>query len=88
MTVSYTHLDVYKRQSLTKLMTALLLMENVSDLENTKMCIRDRLTDAMAVLARTGGMTGVDFTGTRYDMGNKLGVMEAQVCLLYTSRCV
>ena len=35
--------------------------------------------DAMAVLARTGGMTGVDFTGKRYDMGNKLGVMEAQV---------
>ena len=24
-------------------------------------------------------MTGVDFTGKRYDMGNKLGVMEAQV---------
>ena len=38
-----------------------------------------QLTDAMAVLARTGGMTGVDFTGKRYDMGNKLGVMEAQV---------
>ena len=38
-----------------------------------------QLTDAMAVLARTGGMTGVDFTGRRYDMGNKLGVMQAQV---------
>lgn len=38
-----------------------------------------QLTDAMAVLARNGGMTGVDFTGKRYDMGSKLGVMEAQV---------
>ncbi len=32
-----------------------------------------QLTDAMAVLARTGGMTGVDFTGKRYDMGNEAG---------------
>lgn len=38
-----------------------------------------QLTDAMAVLARRGGMTGVDFTGKRYDMGSKLGVMQAQV---------
>lgn len=38
-----------------------------------------QLTDAMAVQARAGGITGVDFTGKRYDMGNKLGVMEAQV---------
>lgn len=38
-----------------------------------------QLTDAMAVLARTAGVTGVDFTGKRYDMGNKLGVMQAQV---------
>ncbi len=38
-----------------------------------------QLTDAMAVLARNGGMTGVDFTGKRYDMGSKLGIMQAQV---------
>lgn len=38
-----------------------------------------QLTDAMAELARKQGMTGVDFTGKRYDMGNKLGVMQAQV---------
>lgn len=24
-------------------------------------------------------MTGVDFTGIRYDMGNKLGIMQAAV---------
>ena len=36
-----------------------------------------QLTDAMLVLARTEGMTGVDFTGKRYDMGNKLGILQA-----------
>lgn len=38
-----------------------------------------QLTDAMKVLATTKGMTGVDFSGKRYDMGNKLGVMQAAV---------
>ena len=38
-----------------------------------------QLTDAMAEVARKDGMTGVDFTGKRYDMGAKLGVMQAQV---------
>ena len=33
----------------------------------------------MATLARRDGMTAVDFTGTRYDMGNKLGIMQASV---------
>jgi UTP--glucose-1-phosphate uridylyltransferase len=36
-----------------------------------------QLTDAMLTLARNGGMTGVDFTGKRYDMGNKLGILQA-----------
>ena len=38
-----------------------------------------QLTDAMAALAREQGMTAVDFTGTRYDMGNKLGILQATV---------
>lgn len=38
-----------------------------------------QLTDAMCVLARSQGMTAVDFNGTRYDMGNKLGIMQASV---------
>ena len=38
-----------------------------------------QLTDAMKILAQTEGMIGVDFTGTRYDMGNKLGIMKACV---------
>lgn len=38
-----------------------------------------QLTDAMCVLARKYGMTGVDFSGTRYDMGNKLGILKANI---------
>ncbi|MCX7658890.1 MAG: UTP--glucose-1-phosphate uridylyltransferase, partial [Oscillospiraceae bacterium] len=38
-----------------------------------------QLTDAMKTLTMTKGMMAVDFDGTRYDMGNKLGVMMAQV---------
>lgn len=38
-----------------------------------------QLTDAMKVLALRSGIAGVDFTGTRYDMGNKLGILKAQV---------
>ncbi|MCM1055304.1 MAG: UTP--glucose-1-phosphate uridylyltransferase [Bacteroides sp.] len=38
-----------------------------------------QLTDAMKELAVTEGMTGVDFTGVRYDMGNKLGMLKAVV---------
>ena len=38
-----------------------------------------QLTDAMCVLAKNGGMTGVDFIGRRYDMGNKLEVAKAGV---------
>lgn len=38
-----------------------------------------QLTDAMRVLAKKYGMIGVDYTGTRYDMGNKLGILQATV---------
>ena len=38
-----------------------------------------QLTDAMKILAQTEGMLGVDFTGRRYDMGNKLGILKAVV---------
>ncbi len=38
-----------------------------------------QLTDAMKYLAQTKGMTGVDFIGTRYDMGNKLGILKASI---------
>ncbi len=38
-----------------------------------------QLTDAMKELAISNGMVGVDFTGTRYDMGNKFGIMQANI---------
>lgn len=38
-----------------------------------------QLTDAMCSLARSTGMVAVEYTGKRYDMGNKLGILQAQV---------
>lgn len=38
-----------------------------------------QLTDAMAKIARTKGMLGVEFSGTRYDMGNKFGILKANI---------
>ncbi|HBE15810.1 MAG TPA: UTP--glucose-1-phosphate uridylyltransferase [Ruminococcaceae bacterium] len=38
-----------------------------------------QLTDAMAELARSCGMTAVEFTSKRYDMGNKLGILQANI---------
>ncbi len=36
-----------------------------------------QLTDAMQLQAQNGGIMGVDFIGKRYDMGNKLGILQA-----------
>ena len=38
-----------------------------------------QLTDAMKTIARDEGMTGVVFSGTRHDMGNKFGVIKANI---------
>ena len=38
-----------------------------------------QLTDAMKTLARRDGMIGVDFHATRYDMGNKFGMLKANI---------
>lgn len=38
-----------------------------------------QLTDAMRDLAVSEGMIGVDFVGTRYDMGNKFGILKANI---------
>ncbi len=50
-------------------------------LNNTKPGVGNeiQLTDALAVLAKTRGLTAVDFEGKRYDMGNKLGILQATV---------
>ena len=38
-----------------------------------------QLTDAMREIAKSEGMVGVDFSGTRYDMGNKFGIIKANI---------
>lgn len=38
-----------------------------------------QLTDAMKTLAQTEGCIGVDFEGIRYDMGNKFGILKANI---------
>ena len=39
----------------------------------------------MKEMAQTAGMIGVAFTGNRYDMGNKLGILQA-TCEVALSR--
>jgi UTP--glucose-1-phosphate uridylyltransferase len=38
-----------------------------------------QLTDAMKTLAKQQGVVAVDFEGTRYDMGNKFGILKANI---------
>ena len=38
-----------------------------------------QLTDAMKELAKTKGVVAVDYEGTRYDMGNKFGILQANI---------
>lgn len=38
-----------------------------------------QLTDAMKQMALSQGVVGVDFDGTRYDIGNKFGILKANI---------
>ena len=38
-----------------------------------------QLTDAMKTLAQTDGVVAVEYEGKRYDMGNKFGILEANI---------
>lgn len=40
-----------------------------------------QITDAMGVLSRSDGMTAVDFEGTRFDLGSKIGLLEANIAV-------
>lgn len=51
------------------------ILENTTNGANNEL----QLTDAMKTLSNNKGMIGVDFTGKRYDMGNKLGIMKAAI---------
>lgn len=50
-------------------------------LENTPLGVGNelQLTDAMKTLAQTKGVVAVDYDGTRYDMGNKFGILKANI---------
>ena len=68
--------------SLYSILGRCILTPDIFDiLDNTKPGVGGeiQLTDAMRVLARSVGMTMVDFVGKRYDIGNKLGIMKACV---------
>ena len=55
--------------------------EIFSILENTPLGAGNelQLTDAMRTLAQTKGVVAVDYDGTRYDMGNKFGILQANI---------
>ena len=38
-----------------------------------------QLTDAMKTLSQTDGVIAVDYDGDRYDMGNKFGILKANI---------
>ena len=38
-----------------------------------------QLTDAMKTLAQTEGVVALEYEGVRYDMGNKFGILEANI---------
>lgn len=50
-------------------------------LENTPLGAGNelQLTDAMKTLAKTEGVIAVDYEGIRYDMGNKFGILQANI---------
>ena len=50
-------------------------------LENTPLGTGNelQLTDAMKTLAQTQGVVAVDYEGVRYDMGNKFGILQANI---------
>lgn len=50
-------------------------------LENTPLGVGNelQLTDAMKTVARSDGMVGVVFSGERHDMGNKFGMLKANI---------
>ena len=99
--VSYTHLDVYKRQGLPFVVNT--LFYEMLNSANQAWCMYPGLTHgAYAALHAHGTkeqqqtylhkMTHGEWTGTMCltepHCGTDLGLMRSKACLLYTSRCV
>jgi UTP--glucose-1-phosphate uridylyltransferase len=79
--------DIIEKPSPEQIMSCFAILGRVvlppeifSLIESSKPDSRDGeiyLTEAMATLARQGKLNAVDFAGKRYDMGNKLGILQA-----------
>ncbi|MGI6267706.1 MAG: UTP--glucose-1-phosphate uridylyltransferase [Acutalibacteraceae bacterium] len=79
--------DIIEKPSPEQIMSCFAILGRVvlppeifSLIESSKPDSRDGeiyLTEAMATLARQGKLNAVDFVGKRYDMGNKLGILQA-----------
>ncbi len=68
--------------SLYSILGRCILTPDIFDiLEETPMGVGGelQLTDAMKAKAIKDGMIGVDFSGKRYDMGSKFGILEANI---------
>ena len=76
--VSYTHLDVYKRQHVDRTITIVIQVPHIADLDGA---MDSRVTPACAHLSPAGHI---------YTSGDMLRItaLGNWACLLYTSRCV
>lgn len=71
-----------EEMSLYSILGRCILTPDIFDvLDNTKPGAGNeiQLTDALKVLTHNRGAIAVEYEGTHYDMGNKLGIMKAQV---------
>ena len=84
----YSCTDMIEKPSLEEIMSNFSILGRVimppeifDILENTPLGAGNelQLTDAMKTLARTKGVIAVDYEGTGYDMGNKFGILQANV---------
>ncbi len=74
--------SVYNKFSNYSVLGRCVLNSNIFDiLEHTPLGVGNelQLTDAMKTVARREGMTGVVFSGERHDMGNKFGMIKANI---------
>ncbi len=74
--------SIYNKFSNYSILGRCVLDSRIFDiLEHTPLGVGNelQLTDAMKTIARREGMTGVVFSGERHDMGNKFGMLKANI---------
>ena len=86
--VSYTHLDVYKRQSQERFRRAVeeAPFPIMIHAEDGEVLALSRTWTEISGYARADIPTIADWTGLAY--GDRQQAVRADICLLYTSRCV